>query len=65
MVAASRAQALVNAQNIAARELGVDVHVVQRYGTEVEHYYQYDASVNSFRCYVLLELNKAFISPGR
>lgn len=65
MVAASRSQALANAQNIAARELGIDVHTVQRYGTVVEQYYAYDANMKSFRCYVLLEMNKAFIPPGR
>jgi hypothetical protein len=60
-VAAAQTQARLNAQNLLAETLKVPLSRVQQYAVTVETYLEYNAVQNTYHCYALLELNKAFV----
>jgi hypothetical protein len=59
--AAAQSQALQNAQYAAATGLSVPLDTVRQFSILVDTYLEYQAGERAFICYVMVELNKAFV----
>jgi len=64
-VASVTVLALINAQGIASSQLKLPMNIVQRYSRLVQTYLEYNAAQRTYRCFAMVELNKAFVRIKR